>query len=150
MDRGEGAPDVFVERIVEGDSRREPSHLSIRDGLQRAGALDQDVLDHLDRRPEADAAGRLGQGAQQVQQNVEMRRQEGIEVGERLAVEVGVIELGVGQLGVAGAEPARGGRTARRVSPRRLRFAQQPAIADLLDVAGFQRDRDREAVLELV
>ena len=138
VDRGEGAADVLVERVVERDGGCEPSDLSVRHRLQRAGPLDEDVLDDLDRRPQADAAGRLGQRAEQVQQDVEMRRQEGIEIGERLAVEAGVVELGVRQLGVlaqrlpvAVEQRARVGRAGRR-------FAEQAAIADLLDVARFQ------------
>ncbi len=62
--------------------------------------LRRDVLDNLNCRPEANAARRFGQGAEKVQQDVEVRRQEWIEVRERLAVEAGVVEFCVRQLGM--------------------------------------------------
>jgi hypothetical protein len=63
-------------------------------------ALDQDVLDDLDRRAQADAAGGLGQGAEQVQQDVEMGGQEGVEIDKGLAVEIDAIDARIDQLGV--------------------------------------------------
>ena len=69
-------------------------------GLLLAGALDQNILDDLDRRAQADAAGRFRQGAKQVQQDVEVGRQKRIEVDERLPVEADVVNLASGKPGV--------------------------------------------------
>ena len=72
--RREGAPDVFVERIIECDGRREPSHIAVCDRLQETYSFHQDVLNDLDRRSETDATGRFGQRAQKVEQDIEVGR----------------------------------------------------------------------------
>ena len=88
-------------------------------GVRPSGPSIRIVLDDLDRRAQADAAGGLGQGAEQVQQDVEVGRQEGVEIDEGVAVEVGVVVLGVLQLGVVAQRLAVLGRTARRAPARR-------------------------------
>ena len=67
MDRGKRPPDVPLEGIVERDRRGEPPDLAIGDGGLPGAILDQDVLDDLDRRTQANAAGRFRQSSQQVE-----------------------------------------------------------------------------------
>jgi hypothetical protein len=99
VDGREGTADVLLQLVVERDGGGKPTHGLIGHRLGAAFTL-QDVLDHLDRRAQADAAGGLGQGAEQVQQDVEVSRQERVEIGETLFAEVRVVILGVLQLGV--------------------------------------------------
>ncbi len=65
MNGGKGTANVLFQLVVQGDGGGQPAHGLIRHRLGAAFAF-QDVLDHLDRRAQADAAGGLGQGAQQV------------------------------------------------------------------------------------
>ncbi len=65
VDGRECAPNILLKLVVQGDGGGQPAHGLIRHRLGAAFAF-QDVLDHLDRRAQADAAGGLGQGAQQV------------------------------------------------------------------------------------
>lgn len=92
MQGGEGAADVFFEGIVERDRRGQPTDLLFRDRRFAFAALDQDVLDDLDRRAQADAAGGFGQGAEQVQQDIEVGGQERIEIDKGLAVEIDAVD----------------------------------------------------------
>jgi len=150
VDRGEGPTDIPLQRVVEGDGGGQPAQRLVGHRRLVARTLDQDVLDHLDGRAQADAAGGLGQRAQQVQQDVEVGRQEGVEVGECLAVEVGVVVARVLQAGVVAQRLA---VALEQLAQRLLALAglaQQPAAADLADVVSLQVDLDREAVLELV
>ena len=149
VEGGEGAADVLLQFIVEGDGGGQPAHRLIGHGLGAAFALEH-VLDHLDGGAQTDATGGLGQGAQQVQEDVEVGREEGVEVDEARPAEVGVVILSVLQLGVVAQPLAMGVEQRAQCRFPRGRFAQQAAVADLLDVAGFQFDLDREAVLELV
>jgi hypothetical protein len=66
-------------------------------------------------------------------------------------LEIGIVILGVLQLGVVSQLPGRGHRRVCRVPfhPRR-RLAEQAPVADFLDVARFERDLDREAVFQFV
>ncbi|MNJ37808.1 hypothetical protein D3C77_326430 [compost metagenome] len=99
MDGREGTADVLFQFVVQRYRGGQPAHRLIGHGLRAAFAF-QDILDHLDRGAQANAASGLGERAQQVQQDVEMRRQERVEIGETLFAEVRVVVLGVLQLGV--------------------------------------------------
>src|SRR5690606_17654434 len=86
----EGAADAFFQFVVQRDRGGQPAHRLIGHGLRAAFAV-QDILDHLDRGAQADAASGLGERAQQVQQDVEMRRQERVEIDETFFAEVRVV-----------------------------------------------------------
>ena len=90
----EGTADVLFQFVVQRYRGGQPAHRLIGHGLRAAFAF-QDILDHLNRGAQADAASGLGERAQQVQQDVEMRRQERVEIGETLFAEVRVVVLGV-------------------------------------------------------
>src|SRR5437870_554358 len=85
-----------------------------------------------------------------MKQNVKMGWQEGVEVGERLAVEAGLIELGVRKLGMLAQRLPVAVKQRAKLRGSDGGFAQQATYANFLDVAGFERDRDREAILQLV
>ena len=100
VDGSEGPSDVLFQRVVERHRGRQPSDLPVGHGRQGTGTFDKDVLNDLDRRAKTEPAGRFGQGTEQVEQDIEMGRQERVEVGEVLLVETGAVKLRVGQLGV--------------------------------------------------
>ena len=99
VDGVERATDLFFQLVIQrggGDQRAD--RLA---GQTSASALAaQHVLHDLDGRAQAQAAGGLGQRTQQVQQDVEMRRQEGVELDEAAAVEIGFVEARVFELDV--------------------------------------------------
>ena len=94
VDRGEGTANVLFQFVVQRHRGGQPAHGLIGHCLRAAFAF-QDILDHLDRGAQANAASGLSERAQQVQQDVEMRRQERVEIGETLFAEVRVVVLGV-------------------------------------------------------
>ena len=100
VQRGEGALDVFIQRIKQRDRGRQPANSLLCHGGLAFRAFNQNVLHHLDRRAQADAAGGLGQRAEQVQQDVEVSRQERIQIDKGLAIEIDAIDARIDQLGV--------------------------------------------------
>ena len=84
-----------------------------------------------------------------MQQDVEVRRQERVEIDEGGLVEIGAIGAGIFQLGVV---PQRLAMLIEQCPERRCpfgRLAEQTGKADFLDVVRVQIDLDREAILEL-
>ncbi len=85
-----------------------------------------------------------------MKQNVEVCGQERIQVDERFLVEVRVVVARVLQLGVV---PQPLPMLVEEPFQRRLAvlgLAEESPVTDLLDVAGFEVDLNREPVLELV
>ena len=79
-----------------------------------------------------------------------MSGQERIEVYERLTAEVRLVVFGVLQLRFVPKCLAVGIEQLSKLLLARRGLPKQSAIADLLDVTGFEVDLDREAILELV
>lgn len=100
MQGGEGALDVFVQRIKQRDRGGEPANGLLCHSRLTFGSIDQNVLHHLDRRAQADATRGLGQCAKQVQQDVEMGGQERVEINEGFAIEINAVDAGIDELGV--------------------------------------------------
>ena len=148
MDRWKRSADILIERIIQGNGGCQPADRLIGHGAFSVPAFHKDILNHLDGRTQANAAGRFRQRSQKMQQNIEVGRQEGVEVDERLFAEVGVVVFGILQFGVV-AQPLTLGieEPAQFVGAGR-RFAKKTPRADFPDVAGFQIHLNREAVFQ--
>src|ERR1039458_4204167 len=142
MYRRESAADVLLKFVVQRDRSGEPAHGLISHGLGAAFSFEH-ILDHLDRGAEANAAGGLGQCTKEVEENVEVRWQEGVKVRKARLAEVRVVVLGVLQLGVLPKRLALRIEELAECGLASRRLAKQAAVADLLDVARFEVDLDR-------
>ena len=109
---------------------------------QDAALVDQYVLDHTNRRPEADASGGAGQRSDQLQEQVEVLGEKGIESREHRGIGIPLVEGCSRQARMRAESLPVGLEQTLDHFLSMGRFREETPIRDLPDVAGVQVDRD--------